>query len=53
MRRGKETFPRDLPFGVFRLQETQIRLPLVANDLAAGETTDWNNHFVDQALILS
>jgi len=43
---GTGDFPRDLPFRVFRLQETQIRLPLVANDLAAGKTTDWNNHLV-------
>lgn len=33
-----------LPFGVFGLQQAQIGLPLVANDLAAGEASDRDNH---------
>lgn len=33
-------------FTVFRLQESEIRLPLVADDFAACEASDWDNHLV-------
>jgi len=34
------------PLCVFCLEQSKIILPLVANDFAAGEAADWNNHGV-------
>ena len=33
-----------LPFGVFCLEQAEVRLPLVADDLAAGEAPDRDDH---------
>ena len=34
-----------IPFLIFRLQQTQVGLPFVANNLATGEASDRDNHF--------
>ena len=33
-----------LPFREIGLQQTEIGLPLVSHDLAAGEASHWDNH---------
>lgn len=33
-----------ITFRVFGLQQTQVCFPFVADDFAAGEAADWNNH---------
>lgn len=36
----------DSPFAVVGLQEGQVVVPLVSDDLSAGETTNRDDHFV-------
>lgn len=36
----------DSPFAVVGLQEGQVVIPLVSDDLSAGETTNRDDHFV-------
>lgn len=40
-----------LPFGVLSLQQTKVSFPFVADDLATGEASDWDDHDYGNSVI--
>ena len=43
---GRDTRLPSLPFRIIGLEQVEVSLPLVPNDLAAGEAADGYDHFI-------